>query len=255
MYNQAIASLALLEVYSITGEQELREPITKALAFMHTAQTKEGGWGYTGQYLQTPNTSITAWQWVDATLTGVGDPSIVYAAGVSSGMLTTLGLQPFMGRDIRPEETVRGGPLVAVISYSFWQDRLGGDENVLGRTLQLSSRTFQIIGVAPPDFTYPRSAALWISGGWSEETHPRGRHFLRAIGRLGPGVPIETAQAELSEIASRLEAQYPGTNAARGIHLVSLKDQTVGDVRVALLILLGAALGAYCLFLFWCLRH
>ena len=62
MYNQAIASLALLEVYSITGEQELREPITKALAFMHTAQTKEGGWGYTGQYLQTPNTSITAWQ-------------------------------------------------------------------------------------------------------------------------------------------------------------------------------------------------
>jgi putative ABC transport system permease protein len=185
-------------------------------------------------------TSITAWEWVDATLTGVGDPSILYAVGVSTGMMTTLGIQPLLGRDIRPEETARGGPLVAVLSYRFWQEKLGGDEDVLSRTLQLSNRSFQIIGVAPRDFAYPRSAALWVPGEWSEETHPRGRHFLQAVGRLKPGVPMETAQAELSGIAARMEEEHPDTNKARGIRLVTLKDQTVGDVRVALLILLGA---------------
>jgi putative ABC transport system permease protein len=184
--------------------------------------------------------SITAWEWVDATLTGSGDPTIVYAVGVSSGMLGTLGVQPLLGRDIQPEETVQGGPLVTVLSHRLWQERFGGDENVLTTTIQLSNRTYQIVGVAPPDFAYPRGAALWVPGEWSEETHDRGRHFLRVLGRLRPDVALETAQAELSGIASRLEEEYPESNEARGIHLVTLKEETVGDIRMALLVLLGA---------------
>jgi putative ABC transport system permease protein len=204
----------------------------------------ETPWSYPSffdvQQEQQSFTSITAWEWVDATLTGLGDPSILYAVGVSAGMMTTLGVHPLLGRDIRSEETAPGGPLVAVLSYRFWQEKLGGDENVLNRTLHLSNRTFEIVGVAPREFSYPRGAALWVPGEWSEETHPRGRHFLQAVGRLNPGVPMETAQAELTGIAARLEEEHPDTNKARGIIMVSLKDQTVGDVRVALLILLGA---------------
>lgn len=184
--------------------------------------------------------SLTGWGWIDVTLTGIGDPAVIYAVGVSDGMLTTFGIQPFLGRDIRPEESLSNGPRVTVLTHSFWQEQLGGDEGVLGRTLRLSNQTYEVVGVAPPGFAFPSSAALWIPGHWSEDTHPRGRHFLRGIGRLNPGTPIETAQAELSSIAARLEEEHPETNRARGIHLVPLKEQTVGDVRLALLILLGA---------------
>jgi putative ABC transport system permease protein len=184
--------------------------------------------------------SLTGWEWRDLTLTGIGDPTIVYAVGVSSGMMATLGAHPALGRDIRPEETLPGGPRVAVVSYGFWQNRLGGAEDVLGRSLQLSGLSYEIVGVAPEEFAYPRSAALWVPGHWTQETHPRDRHFLRVIGRLNPDVSIQTAQAELSAIADRLEEEYPESNHARGIHLVPLKEETVGDVRTGLLVLLGA---------------
>jgi putative ABC transport system permease protein len=184
--------------------------------------------------------AVAGHTWMDETLTGLGEPELVYAVGVTRGLLEVLGTPPILGRDIRPEEALPGGARVVVVSHAFWQERLGGSPAAVGQVLQLSGLPYEVVGVAPEGFAFPSRAALWIPGQWPEETHPRGRHFLRAVGRLAPGGTLPAAQAELSGIASRLEEAYPESNRARGIHLESLTQATVGDARTGLLVLLGA---------------
>ncbi len=184
--------------------------------------------------------SITGYQWSDLTLTGVGEPELVNAVGVTGSLLGTLGIRPMLGRDIRDEETEFGGPAVAVLSHSYWQERFGGRPTVVGRTIQLSDIPFEVVGVAPPGFEFPRRAQMWVPGQWDPEVYPRSRYFLRAVGRLAPGATPELAQAELSGIAERLAEEYPQTNASRGVALLSLAEYMTGDVRVELLIMFGA---------------
>ncbi|MGW8267000.1 MAG: ABC transporter permease [Longimicrobiales bacterium] len=185
-------------------------------------------------------TAVAGHTWMDETLTGLGEPELVYAVGVTRGLLEVFGTPPFLGRDIRPDEALPGARRVAVVSHSFWTERLGADPSAVGRTLQLSGLPYEIVGVAPEGFTYPGRAALWIPGQWPEDTHPRDRHFLRAVGRLHPGSTLAGAQAELDGIAHRLEEAHPNSNRARGIHLQSLTGATVGEARTGLLVLLGA---------------
>jgi len=184
--------------------------------------------------------AAAGYTWLDETLTGLGEPELVYAVGVTGGLLEVFGTPPVLGRDIREAEALDGGPRAAVISHAFWTERLGGDPEVLGRTLELSGVPHEIVGVAPEGFAYPSRAGLWIGGRWPEESHPRDRHFLRAVGRLSPGTDLRQAQAEMDGIAARLEEEYPGSNRARGIHLRSLTEHTVADARVGLYVLLGA---------------
>ena len=184
--------------------------------------------------------SISGYQWLDYTLTGAGEPELVYAVGVTSGLLGTLGVRPLMGRDIRKEETDAGGPAVAVLSHAFWQERFGGDPAILGRSIQLSDVPFEIVGVAPPGFEFPRHAHLWVPGQWDLEAYPRSRYFLRTVGRLAPNVTLEVAQAEVSGVAARLSEENSQSNSTRGVALYSLTEYTVGDVRLELLIMFGA---------------
>ena len=150
------------------------------------------------QSLQT----MAGYTWMDETLTGLGEPELVYAVGVTQGLLEVFGTPPVVGRDIRPEETLPGGNRVVVLSHPFWTERFDRDPSAVGRTLQLSDLPYEIIGVAPRGFAFPRRAALWIPGQWEEETHPRDRHFLRAVGRLPPGGSLAPAQAELQGIGA-----------------------------------------------------
>jgi predicted permease len=184
--------------------------------------------------------SISGYQWKSLTLTGVGDPELVNSVGVTNGLLGTLGVGPLLGRDIHEEETVAGGPAVAVLSHAFWQERFGGDAAILGSTIQLSDVPFEVVGIAPPGFEYPRRAQLWVPGQWDAQAYSRSRYFLRAVGRLAHGNSIEMAQAELSGIAHRLAEEYPQSNGSRGVALYSLTEYTVGDVRLELLIMFGA---------------
>jgi len=133
---------------------------------------------------------VSGYTWEDITLTGIGDPELVYGVSVTNGLLTTLGISPALGRDIRAEESYPGEALVTVISHSFWRDRMGSDPEVLGRTLELSGRNYEIVGVAPPDFAFPSRASLWIPGQWSEPEYSRDRHFLRAVGSMRPGLLV-----------------------------------------------------------------
>jgi predicted permease len=184
--------------------------------------------------------AIVGYRSRDLTLTGLGDPQLVNATAVSGSILGVFGVRPALGRDIRRDETLPGGRAVVVVSHAFWRQRLGGDPSAVGRTLQLSGASYEIVGVAPAGFAYPQAAEICVPGQWSERDFGRGRLTVRVIGRLAPGATFGGGLAELSIVARRLTEAYPESNAGMGVNLASLEDYLVGNVRVGLLVLLSA---------------
>ncbi|UCC74132.1 MAG: ABC transporter permease, partial [Gemmatimonadota bacterium] len=146
----------------------------------------------------------------------------------------------FLGRDVLSEENVPGGPRVVVIGHAFWQERLGGDQHVLGRTLQIAGEPYEIVGVAPPGFDYPQGAQLWVPRYLNVEGCGRDCHFLQVIGRLADGTSAGAASYEVMELSGRLEQQYPVLNYGKRFNLITLEQDVVGDVSTALLVLFGA---------------
>ena len=165
---------------------------------------------------------------------------------VSSEIFDLLGVEPLLGRRYSADDHKEGAPYVVILSYALWQRAFGGDRNVLGQQITLSGRGFTVIGVMPPAWKFPVEyervdylAPLEYQP--ASTLNERGAHFLRMIGRLKPGVQMRQADAEMSAIAARLAKQYPGTNANRfSTVLVTLHADVVGNVRPALMILLGA---------------
>jgi putative ABC transport system permease protein len=185
-------------------------------------------------------------------LTGLNTPERIGGAAVSASFFDLMGAEPIMGRVFTPEEDKPGANQVAVVSYALWQSRFAGDPNIIGNTMTLDSKTYNIIGVMPEGFQFPRSqdlpsyfqmppqTELWTPIGLtSKQIANRGSHNKAVIARLKPGVSLEQAQAEMRTIAGRLEKQYK-ENEGYGVTVLPMRDQLVGDVRVALWILLGA---------------
>jgi predicted permease len=175
--------------------------------------------------------------------TGGPEPVQIRAAYVNSGLLETLGVSPMLGRLISPDEDVKGGPHNMVVTHRFWQEFLGADPNVLGRSLALNGNRYSIVGVMPANFALPEDdtdifVSLWVA--YPEAAPFRGVHFMRTYWRLNPGVRLDQAQADLSGIAGRLAKQYPDTEGNRRKTLVPLHQWLVGDIRPALLVLFGA---------------
>jgi putative ABC transport system permease protein len=181
------------------------------------------------------------------TLTGIGEPERITGARVSASFFPLLGVETSLGRAFLPEEDMSKGERVVVISQGLWQRRFGSDPNIIGRALTLDSQSYTVVGVLPAGFSFPidiENADMWsplaLDGELLEQ---RGAHFLRVIARLKPGVSLQSAQTEITAIASRLEQQYPEDNTDRVVTLYSLHEQLVGSIRPALLVLL-AAVGA-----------
>jgi len=175
--------------------------------------------------------------------TSSGEPVRVHAAYIDAGLLTTLGVQPMLGRWISADEDVKGGPRNVVVSYPFWRDFLGGDPHVLGRAIRLSDNSYTVIGVMPREFTLPKELAdvfvsLWVA--YPEAAPFRGVHFMHTYWRLKPGVTLTQAQAEIAQADHRLAEEFPDTEKERGTLLIPLHEWLVGNVRSALLILFGA---------------
>src|SRR5262245_47439932 len=175
-------------------------------------------------------------------LTGAGEPERVQAARVSAGLFPLLGVGAVVGRTFIDEEERRGRHQVALVSNGLWQRRFGSDPGLVGRTLSLNDRSFTVVGILPPDFRFlPEEYEIFIPlvlDGW--EATARGTHPLRVVSRLKEGVTLAQAQAEMDQIARRLEQEYPNSNTGVGVALVPLQEQLVGESRRALLILLGA---------------
>jgi putative ABC transport system permease protein len=177
-------------------------------------------------------------------LTGTGEPERIFGASTTASFFDVMGVQPLLGRVISPEETTQGNHRVVVLSHGLWQRRFGGDRGIVGNDIQVNGENRTVIGVMPPGFRFPeKTTDFWVPLAIPPEVQAqRAAYWLTIIGRLKPGVTVEQARPEMEAIAQRLETQYPEANANTGVNLVSLRDQTVGRVRPALYVLLGAVL-------------
>jgi len=179
-------------------------------------------------------------------LTGQGEPERITAERVSGDWFDVYGVAPLLGRTLRPDEAVDGKNHVVVLSYGMWNRMFGGDRGVIGRSLQLNGETFEIVGVMPASFRsfFSRNAQLWSPILFRPDQYTDGNRtneFLSFTARLKPGVTVETATAEMHAYAARLRNDFSDSYAPDWDLLVRpLAEQAAGNVRPALLLLLGA---------------
>jgi predicted permease len=176
-------------------------------------------------------------------LTRPGSPEHVDGKEVTAGFFSTLGVALALGREFSPQEDLRGGALVAVITNRLWKNRFGGSPKALGSVVTLDGKGFTIVGVLPSGFHLYADADVYTPLGQGDpvllnnrEIHPG----IIGIARLRPGVDLPQAQAEMSTIQEHLDRLYPDANRGLGARVVSLKQQIVGYVGGTLLLLFGA---------------
>ncbi len=190
---------------------------------------------------------MAAFRGRDLTVTGMGEAFRLRGATTTSDLFPLLGVAPRLGRVFTPEED-RAGNHSAILSDTLWRTRFKADPNAVGRTISINSQSYTIVGVMPPKFAFPISTdpvELWIGAAVDNEgagalTNQRGNHAIEVIGRLKPGVSLAQAQSEVSRITDALQKQYPGENPDFGALVVPFFERVVGDVKLALMLLLGA---------------
>ena len=179
-------------------------------------------------------------------LTGGTEPDRVRVARVSESLFATLGVQPILGRTFLPEEKAQllfsddrpvTGNSAVILGYSLWQRRFGADPAVIGRTVKVEGDNCTVVGVMPDGFNFPNEADAWLP---AEISAKRDNSYLLVIARLRSGVTQVQAHAELETIARRLKQEFPGKNQVSDVYLVPLQEYVVGNVRLSLLIFLGA---------------
>src|SRR5580765_626146 len=179
----------------------------------------------------------------DLFLTGFGEPQGLKAMGVSGNLFQLLGAPPLLGRTFVEEEQWEGRARVAVLSYGLWQSAFGGDPAIVGKTITLSGRGYDVVGVMPRTFFFPgRDVQLWTPFGYTPQlmTTSRRPHWLGVVARRRPGVSLEQARDDMAGIARQLERQYPDTNTQMGVLIEPLHESYASKPRTALLMLSGA---------------
>ncbi|MGH9144046.1 MAG: ABC transporter permease, partial [Vicinamibacterales bacterium] len=189
--------------------------------------------------------AIAAYQLAPASsafnLTGTGEPERVHPLEVAPAFLGVLGVVPALGRDFRAEEATVGRHHVVLLSDSLWRHRFDADPSALGRTIAFDGRPFEIIGVLPARFWWPTHPDVVVPMALDDHDRTlRAAHFLEVVGRLRDDVTEAQAHEDLRLIGARLAEAYPAENARHAPNLRPLRDALVGDVRPALLVLLGA---------------
>lgn len=172
------------------------------------------------------------------------EPQRVEASPCSSNLFATLGVQPILGRAFRPDEDRWGAPRVTIIGYGLWRRRFGGAPDVIGKQVRLDGELHQIVGVMPRGFAFPyRNDEVWVpllQNVLPEYQKSHENHFLLVVGRLGPGVSVEAARAEIDGFAKRYKHQHPNEVSGKGGSVISLQSYLVNDVRTSILVLFGA---------------
>jgi putative ABC transport system permease protein len=174
-------------------------------------------------------------------LSTTNDPLPLTGAVVSSDFFSVLRSNAMQGRTFTADEERPGRDQVVVIGHGLWQRAFGANPNIIGQTLTLNSRSFTVVGIMPAGFEFPREAELWVPLAWDDnDRQTRSIHDYLVIARLKQNVSLQQAQAEMSTISSRLEQQYPNENTGWGAVVIPLRDDLVGDIRLALLVLFCA---------------
>jgi putative ABC transport system permease protein len=192
---------------------------------------------------------IAAYHDSDFIMTGRGEPARLSGGVVTANLFTLLRVSPALGRNFAPDgDKPSDSGRTVILSHELFEKRFNADPAIVNQAITLDGKSYTVIGVMPRGFQYPvrnDPLELWTTiaidaAGSSPVTNQRGAHFLRLVGRLKSNVSREQAQADVTTIAARLEQQYPDTNTHKGIYVESALQALVGDIRPALLILLGA---------------
>jgi predicted permease len=184
------------------------------------------------------------------TLTGRDQPERVQVLRTSSPLFHILGARPLMGRLLLPDEDKPGKPPVAILSYGTWKGLFGGDLGIVGRNITLNGNPFAVVGVLQPEFLLNNEVMQTVGGNersdiylalplGADAVRDRGNENYNLTARLKPGVTMAQAQADVGIIAGRIREQDK-RDPTFTVSVVPLIDQVVGNVRRAVLVLLGS---------------
>jgi putative ABC transport system permease protein len=182
----------------------------------------------------------------DANLFDQNGPQKIRAAFATAELFSLLDARPLLGRLFRSTDDRVGYEPIAVISYGLWQRRYGGDPAIVGKSIEVDSSPYTVVGVLPRGFHYPGETDLWMPMGVGEKflngLHlERRNHAMDVLGRLQPGVTLDRARAEMAVLMRQLAHEHPTTHADWQASLVPLEEDTVGTSRRGLWTLMGAA--------------
>jgi len=212
-------------------------------------------WPSPGQYIDIRNENhsfdeMSISRLTGFTLTGFDQPERIDGMQTSSGLLHMLGARPLLGRVLRPEEDQPGKPQVAILSYGLWKRLFNSDAKIVGRSITLNGKPFTVAGVLRPEFRL-NSEVMPAEGPLdkvdiflplplgADAVQRRGDENYNLIVKLKPGVTVQQAQADIDIIATRIR-QKDKRDRTFGMTVIGLLDQVVGDVRRAMLVLLGS---------------
>jgi len=171
-----------------------------------------------------------------------GEPVRLAALRASSNLFAVLGVRPLIGRAFREEEGVYGNHRVAVLSHAAWMGRFGGSSAIIGSSVAVDAEPYAVIGVMPESFRFPdrrTEIVLPMAFAPDSRTNTRGNYFLFMVGRVRGGTTLERAQSDLERAARQVVADHPESS-MKSARLVPLREETVGDSRRALLLMLAA---------------
>jgi len=219
----------LMSVFSVTDQG--RENTTSALDY----------YDYRDQSDVFENLAARCWCMPGRVITGEDEAERVTSTFVSPNFFAMLRVSPLMGRSFTEEEALQEGPQVVVLSHGYWQRRLGGDPDIVGTAMTIDGQPFEIVGVLPADFRFSDQVELWMpmrrGDGW---TDGRGNNNFRLLGRLADDVTMEEAQSQMDVLAAHIAEAYPDSKRDWGIRLRPLHEVMFGDLRPAMMVLMGA---------------
>ncbi|HEX8763610.1 MAG TPA: ABC transporter permease, partial [Candidatus Acidoferrum sp.] len=169
---------------------------------------------------------VATYQCPDFNLSSEGRVDVARGCRVSANLFAVLGIAPAQGRLFSSNEETPGLDQSVIVSHSFWQSRLAGDPQLLGKNIRLNGRNYTVAGVMPPDFAYPVAMELWVPlAPTPAEKSDRAKSSLTALARLKPGVTVAQATAGLNTLSRRLSELYPKTNAGRALRVLQLRKE------------------------------
>src|SRR5579859_1621191 len=175
-----------------------------------------------------------------------GNPQSLNGATVSPSFFTLLGINPYLGRTFSPDEAEQGHDRVVVLSYGLWQRVFASNPQVIGQDVVIDGRTCKVIGVMPPGFDYPSPSDIWtpqvfLPADLAQDS--RGNHGYEVLARIKPGLSLEQARRDMDAVSKSIIEQnreYPYQRFGFALVLHPLLEETVGDVKASLWILMGA---------------
>ena len=187
---------------------------------------------------------MSAWSQNNFIRYGSSAPDRLSGEVVAGDYFRILGVEPLLGRALTPEDDGASAALAAVIGERLWERAYGRSADVIGRSMQLGTQVFTIVGVVPANFSGRSDASeVWVSliaTTSPEDRASRGDRGFPALARLAPGVTPAAAQADVSNVARQLAQAYPVSNDKRGVEVALLADEVFGQIRPAIALLFGA---------------